>query len=83
MATSTLANSLYPPLFADTGRPFARAAYPKSQPEFRVFPTEEPKYNWRIVALASNRTMSRHNSLAFALKKCTWLNGRRDEGSHK
>jgi hypothetical protein len=83
VATPTLANSLYRPLFADTQRPFARTAYPKSQPEFRVFPGDRAEYHWRIVALATDRTVSRHNSLPFAVKKCTRLNRRREQGSHK
>ena len=82
MATSTLANpSSSHWLLAETGRLFAPPIYRKSLPEFRVFPTGQTEYHWRIVALASNRTISRHNSLKFALKKCTWLNNRRGKGA--
>ena len=63
MATPTLANpfSLHP-------------RYPKPQPSFRVFPTGEAEYSWRIAALVSNQTISRHKSLAYAIRKCTRLN---------
>jgi hypothetical protein len=44
------------------------------KPAFRVFPTGESDYYWRITALASNQTISRHKSLAYALRKCTRLN---------
>jgi hypothetical protein len=78
VATSNLAN---PPdhhqLFAETERSVAVPMQPKPQPEFRVFPTGEAEYHWRIAALATNRTISRHNSLTFALRKCTRLNEQR------
>jgi hypothetical protein len=63
VATPTLANpfSLHP-------------RCPKPQPGFRVFPTGEAEYSWRIAALASNQTVSRHKSLAYAIRKCTRLN---------
>lgn len=78
MATSTLANSRDPHrLSRNLFRPVASPSYPKPQPEFRVFPTGESKYHWRIVVLPTNRIVSRHNSLSFALKKCTLLNERR------
>jgi len=81
MARPTLANShSFHPLFAETG-PFAPTAYPKSQPEFRVFPTGNAEYHWRIAASATNRTISRHKSLTFALRKCTWLNNSRSKGA--
>jgi hypothetical protein len=77
VATSTLANPSNPhPLFAAV-RAFVLPSYPKPQPEFRVFPTGEAEYYWRIVALATDRTISRHKSLSFALRKCTRLNGQR------
>ena len=63
MATPTLANPLNP-----------HPRYPKPQPGFSVFPTGEAEYSWRIAALASNQTISRHKSLAYALRKCTRLN---------
>ena len=79
MATSTLANPLDAhQLFAEAVPPFAPPTYPKPQPEFRVFPTGEVEYHWRIAALATNQTISRHKSLSFALKKCTRLNQRRE-----
>jgi hypothetical protein len=83
VATPTLANFRNrPPLFADFGRPAPRI-HAKPQPQFRVFPSDQVQFHWRIVALASNRTVSRHNSLGFALKKCTRLNGRREKGSYR
>jgi hypothetical protein len=63
VATPTLANPLSP-----------HPSYPKPQPEFRVFPTGEAQYSWRIAALASNQIVSQHKSLAYALRKCTRLN---------
>lgn len=78
MATSTLAN---PPnsyqLFGETVRPFAPPTHPTSQSEFRVFPTGKAEYHWRVVALATSRTISHHKSLSLALKKCTRLNEQR------
>jgi hypothetical protein len=80
VATSTLANfpNSHPPL-AETVRPCALPNYPKPQPEFRVFPTGEAEYCWRIVALATSQIISRHKSLSYAVRKCTRLNGQRDE----
>jgi hypothetical protein len=40
----------------------------------RVFPTGEAEYHWRIVALATNQTISLHRSLTYALRKCARLN---------
>ena len=82
MATTTLANpSISHQVVADVVRPFAPQSHPKSQSAFRVFPTGEAEYYWRIAALATNQTVSRHKSLTYALKKCTRLNGHRSEGS--
>lgn len=82
MATPTLANPSNPHhLFADTARLFAPALYPKSQPEFLVFPTGQPQYHWCVVASATNRTVSLHNSLPLALRKCTRLNKQRGKGA--
>jgi hypothetical protein len=39
-----------------------------------VLPTGEAEYHWRIVALATNQTISHHKSLTYALRKCTRLN---------
>jgi hypothetical protein len=81
VATSTLANSPNPhQLFAKTVRPFAPPSFLKLQPRFRVFPTGEAEYHWLVAALATNRTISRHKSLTFALRKCARLNERRSEG---
>jgi hypothetical protein len=81
MARLNLAN---PPnshqLFAARVRLSLRSSYPKPQPDFRVFPTGEKQYCWRIAALATNQTISRHKSLSFALRKCTRLNKQRGEG---
>lgn len=75
MATPTLANPPIPhPLFASTVRPVASPLSPKSQSDFRVFPTGEAEYSWRIAALATDQTISRHKSLSYALRKCTRLN---------
>ena len=82
MASLTLANSPNPhPLSAESVRPFVPPRHPKPRPEFRVFPTGKPEYHWRIVAVASNQTISRHKSLTFALRKCTQLNKQRGEGA--
>ena len=82
MATSTLANPLNSHrLLADVARPFAPPTCRKSQPAFRVFPTGKTEYHWRIVALATNQTISRHKSLTFALRKCTRLNKQRGGGA--
>ena len=81
VARSTLAKSLDPhPLLAEILPPQARLRYAKRQPEFRVFPTGSAEYHWRVVALGSNRTISRHKSLTVALRKCTRLNEQRSEG---
>jgi hypothetical protein len=80
VATSTPGNPLDPHrLFAAKLRLFLPPRYPK-QPKFRVFPTEEAEYHWRIVALPTSRIMSRHKSLTYALKKCIRLNQQRGEG---
>jgi hypothetical protein len=82
MATLTLANPLNAhQLFARTVRPAASLRYPKPQSDFRVFPTGEAEYHWRIAALDTNQTISRHKSLSFALRKCTRLNDRSGEGA--
>ena len=73
MADPTLANPSRQSL-ANIARPFSRITQSKSQPEFRVLSTGEAEYHWRIAALATNRTISRHKSLGFALKKCARLN---------
>lgn len=51
----------------------------KPQPEFLVFPTHTPVYTWRVVAVNTNRTVSRHRILACALRKAEWLNQKRGE----
>lgn len=48
---------------------------------FRVFPTGEAEYHWRIAASATNQTISRHKSLSFALRKCSRLNHRSGKGA--
>lgn len=50
------------------------------RPDFRVFPTGEAEYHWRIAALTTNQTISRHKSLSFAIRKCSRLNERSDKG---
>jgi hypothetical protein len=82
VATSTLANPLnLLQLFTRIVRPFPPLTYAKSQPEFQVFPTGKAEYHWRIVALGTSKTISRHKSLSFALRKCTRLNEQRSEGA--
>lgn len=82
MATPTLANPLNAhPLFARIVRPVASRRCPKPQSDLRVFPTGEAEYHWRIAVFATNRTISRHKSLSFALRKCTRLNHRPGEGA--
>jgi hypothetical protein len=82
VATSTLANYPNPhQLLAEIARPFAPPSYSKPQPEFLVFPTGKAEYHWRVAAVATNRTISRHKSLTFALRKCTRLNVQRGEGA--
>jgi hypothetical protein len=82
VATPTLANPLsVHQLFARIVRPVASRRYPKLHPDFRVFPTDEAEYHWRIVALTTNQTISRHKSLSFAVMKCTRLNHRSGEGA--
>jgi hypothetical protein len=80
VATPTLANP-FNPLFARIVRPVASRRYSQPQSGFRVFPTGEARYHWRIAALATNKTISRHKSLSFALMKCTRLNDRSGEGA--
>ena len=75
MATFTLANFCNSDqLFAEIRQPLRVPSYPKPRGEFLVFPTGETEYHWRIAALATNRTVSRHKSLIFALRKCSSLN---------
>jgi hypothetical protein len=79
VATPTLANPLsVHQLFARIVRPVASRRYPKLHPDFRVFPTGEAEYHWRIVALTTN---ARHKSLSFAVRKCSRLNDRCGEGA--
>lgn len=51
------------------------------KPEFRVFPTGEAEYSWRIAASETNQTISRHKSLTYALTKCSRLNDRSGKGA--
>jgi hypothetical protein len=51
------------------------------KPSFRVFPTGDAEYSWRIATLVSNQTISRHKSLSFALRKCIRLNARSGKGA--
>jgi hypothetical protein len=82
VATPTLANPLsVHRLFARIVRPVASRRHPKLHPDFRVFPTGQAEYHWRIVALTTNQTISRHKSLSFAVRKCNRLNGRGGEGA--
>ncbi len=82
MATPTLANPLSAhQLFARIVRPVASRRYLKLHPDFRIFPTGEAEYHWRIVALNTNQTISRHKSLSFAVRKCSRLNNRSGEGA--
>jgi hypothetical protein len=75
VAPSTLAKSPNShQLFAQVVRPFTPQSSPKSRPNFVVFPTGEAGYPWRIGALGTSRTVSRHKSLSFALRKCNRLN---------
>jgi hypothetical protein len=81
VAAPTVAKSPNPHQFsAEILRPFALPICPKPQPAFLVFPTGTTEYPWRVAALASNRTISRHKSLSFALRKCTSLNKKRSTG---
>lgn len=41
---------------------------------FVVFPTLSPEYTWKIVAVESNRTISRHKLLENAVEKAERLN---------
>ncbi len=82
MAESTLANSLKSIQFsAAIVRANARSKHRQLQSEFRVFPIAEGEYHWRIAALETNGTISRHKSLSFALRKCTRLNKQRRGGT--
>jgi hypothetical protein len=77
VATSTLAN--FPnshQLFAQTVRHSALSSFPKLQSDFLVFPTGNADHPWRIAALVTNETVSRHKSLIRAIKKCPRLNER-------
>jgi hypothetical protein len=81
MATPTVANSSNPhQSLPKLSRPFAPPSYLKTQREFRMFPTGEVAYPWRIAALATNQTISPHKSLSFALRKCAVLNEQRCKG---
>lgn len=80
MAASTLANSLHPhQLRAALAPSSARQRCLKPQPEFRVFSTGESKHPWRIAAFETNRTISRHKSLNYAIRKCARLNVRPEQ----
>lgn len=82
MATSTLANphSCHQS-FPEIARLFAPPSCPKTQPAYLVFPTGMAEYQWRVAALATKRTISRHKSLAVALRKCTRLNKQHGKGT--
>jgi hypothetical protein len=85
VATPTLANSSSSLQSSIRGvRPFPPLTQTKSQPRFLVFPCQKAKFNWQIVSLGTSRTISRHKSLSFALRKCTSLNKQRRGGpSHE
>lgn len=79
MATPTVANrSNSHRSLAKASRQFSPVFQSKSKPQFQVFPTGEAEYHWRIVA--NSRTISRHQNLNSALRKCTRLNKQHDRG---
>jgi hypothetical protein len=53
-------------------------AHPNLAPStpFLIFPTGSPSFAWRIVAIETNRTISRHRNLALAVEKAEQLNRR-------
>lgn len=58
---------------------YARAANQPTQsvnhhPAFLVFPTLNPTFTWRIAAVSTNRTVSRHKNLGLAIEKAERLN---------
>ena len=56
---------------------FTPAPIHKPQPQFLVFPTGQKTFHWRVVAVETNRTVSRHKNLRPALRKAEWLNQHR------
>ena len=78
MASSTLTNPANSyRLSAHAERPFAPMSNVKPKSHFLVFATGEAEYRWRIVALATKRTISPRMSIAFTVRKCARLNGQR------
>ena len=52
-----------------------------TQPPFLVFPTLSSEYLWRVIAVETGRTISRHRNLALAYKKAEELNLRSSSAS--
>jgi hypothetical protein len=73
VARSTVAKS------PNSHQPFAPTTRPKPLHEFLVFSNGNTECPWHIVAVGSGRTVSRHKSLSFALRKCNRLNEQRGE----
>ena len=77
MAKSTLAKSASPHRFvAEVTRPRPSKNSAKSVRNFVVFPTGTLGYPWHVVTSSTHRTISRHKSLRYALRKCSRLNER-------
>jgi len=79
VATPTLANFPNPHQLRAENLWTVAARTQTGKPEFLVLATGEPEYHWGIADVAANRMISRHKSLAYALRKCTRLNEQRDK----
>jgi hypothetical protein len=49
----------------------------RNKPQFLVRPTGNDPYHWQVLALETNRVLSRHRLLAPALRRAGWLNQHR------
>lgn len=45
-----------------------------NSPAFLVLPTLNPTFTWRVAAVSTNRTISRHKNLGLAIEKAERLN---------
>ena len=50
------------------------ATQQSTTPAFLVFPTLHSTFTWRVAAVATNRTISRHKNLELAVQKAERLN---------
>jgi hypothetical protein len=59
-------------IYARVSTPLIRSV--NHHPAFLIFPTLNATFTWRIAAVSTNRTVSRHKNLGLAIEKAERLN---------